>query len=364
MQKNSADAVLLVNLGSPDSPAVRDVRRYLGEFLMDGYVIDVPFLLRKLIVGGFILPFRPKRSAAAYQSIWWEDGSPLIVISRKVENLLAKRLDVPVALAMRYGKPSIPSAIKKLHDGAAKRIFVVPLYPHYAMATIQTTVEKARDVVRALGADVELEVIKPFFDDPMYIDALAESASPYVRVPFDHLLVSYHGLPERHLRKTDPTGGHCLSSSDCCNRLSTAHATCYRHQVLRTTELFAERLGIAKHKYSVSFQSRLGKDAWLKPFTVEEARRLGATGVRRLLVICPAFVSDCLETLEEIDVGIRDEFLGAGGESLQMIPCMNDHPKWIDTLEHYCKHGVGLASASPALRAHGTSADNREHKRE
>jgi ferrochelatase len=329
--------VLLVNLGSPDSPSVGDVRRYLGEFLMDGHVIDVPYLLRRLIVGAFILPFRPKRSAEAYHSIWTKDGSPLVVISREVQRLLAERLDVPVELAMRYGNPSIRSAVERLLENGAGRIFVVPLYPHYAASTIRTSVEAVHNAVRETGADAVLDVIQPFYDDPMYIEALAESTRDYLVEGYDHLLVSYHGLPERHLRKADPTGSHCLSSDDCCARPSEAHATCYRHQVLRTTELLAERLALPSGKHSVAFQSRLGRDKWLGPFTVDEVGRLAASGVKRLLVMCPAFVSDCLETIEEIGMGVRDAFLAAGGESFERIPCLNDHVKWIDALEHYCR---------------------------
>jgi len=333
---NADRAVLLVNLGSPDSPSVGDVRRYLGEFLMDGYVIDVPYLLRRLIVSAFVLPFRPKRSARAYRAIWTKDGSPLIVISRNVQRLLTDRLDVPVELAMRCGNPSIRSAVERLVTGGNRRIFVVPLYPHYAESTVRTSVEAVESAVREIGADVALEFVRPYYDDPAYIDALAESARGYLQKDYDHLLISYHGLPERHLRKADPTGAHCLSNGDCCTRPSEAHTTCYRHQVLRTTELLIERLAVPKDKYSVSFQSRLGRDKWLEPFTIVEARRLAASGVKRLLVMCPSFVSDCLETLEEIGMGVRDEFLTAGGESFEVIPCLNDHVKWIDTLEHYC----------------------------
>lgn len=357
----SQKAVLLANLGSPDSPSVPDVRRYLGEFLMDGYVIDVPFLLRKMIVGGFILPFRPKKSAKAYRSIWWDDGSPLIVISRKVQKHVAARLDVPVELAMRYGNPSTPSAVKRLVEGGATEILVVPLYPHYAMSTIRSSVEAVRAALRKMGADVDLKVAPPYYQDPLYIEALAESARQYVEDGFDHLLVSYHGLPERHLRKTDPTGDHCLSTPDCCQRESEAHAVCYRHQVLRTTEHLTARLNIPKEQYTLSFQSRLGKDAWLKPFTVLEAKRLGEAGVKRLLVICPAFVSDCLETLEEIGIGVRDVFLDAGGTSFRLIPCLNDHAKWIDALEHYCRKGLGLGGADMTRSVDGaakTSAEN------
>jgi len=350
--KDKRQAVLLINLGSPDSTSVPDVRRYLDEFLMDGNVIDVPYLLRALIVKGFILPFRPKRSAHAYRTIWWGEGSPLIVISRRVRDALAERLDVPVELAMRYGNPSIPDAIRRLSAEGIEEVFVVPLYPHYAMSTIGSTLEAVHDAVAAQGATFNLIEIDPFYDESMYIKALAESARPYVEKGFDHLLVSYHGLPERHLKKTDPTGSHCLKVDNCCSVSSAAHGFCYRHQVLRTTELFAEDVGIPKDKYTVSFQSRLGKDSWLKPFTVDEAERLGRARTGRLLLICPAFVSDCLETLEEIGMGIRDTYLDAGGESFELIPCLNDAPAWIATLEQYCNAGL-LRETAAASEGHG-----------
>lgn len=360
MPEHSEDAVLLVNLGSPDSPTVPDVRRYLGEFLMDGYVIDVPRVLRKLIVGGFVLPFRPRRSAEAYQSIWSKDGSPLIVISERVRALLAERLDVPVVLAMRYGNPSIPNAVADLAARGCRRVFVVPLYPHYAMSTIRSSVEAVEEAAAKLDSRLDLSFVEPYYGDSRYIEALAESARPHLQDNFDHLLVSYHGLPERHLRKTDPTGAHCLSGSDCCNRESTAHATCYRHQVLHTTERLVEKLGLTKDRYTVSFQSRLGADAWLKPATVDETARLAAAGVRHLAVICPAFVSDCLETLEEIGIGIREQFLAAGGESFRLIPCLNDHPMWIDTLQAYCNDALNVSKAVHADPEMGTRELSRE----
>lgn len=340
-RSNSKSGILLVNLGSPDSPDVVDVRRYLHQFLMDRHVIDVPYLLRKLIVSGFILPFRPKRSAQAYRSIWSEEGSPLIVISRRVHRLLAERIETPAELAMRYGNPSIEAGLVSLVNGSPRiaTVRVVPLYPHYAMSTVQSTVAEVLNVVERLGLDIGVEVVKPFFDDSAYIEALAESACGYLDEEYDHLLISYHGLPERHIRKTDPTGGHCMAVNDCCNIPSPAHEMCYRHQVFRTAELLAERLSLRPGSYTVSFQSRLGKDAWLEPFTVSEAVRLAESGVRKLVVMCPAFVSDCLETIEEVGVGVKGRFLQAGGESFRLIPCLNDHSKWIDALGRYCTEG-------------------------
>ncbi len=335
----SRRGILLVNLGSPDSPSVRHVRRYLGEFLMDGYVIDVPYVVRRLIVSLFILPARPRRTARAYASIWWKEGSPLLVISRRVQALVQEGFDIPVALAMRYGNPSIRSALGDLlgrRDPRLDEILLVPLYPHYAMPTVGGTVDEVRKTLRRMKSDVRLHVLPPFFEDDLYIGALVESMRETVERGFDHLLFSYHGLPERHLKKTDPTSGHCLSSASCCVIPSPAHAVCYRHQVLRTTELAANRLALSKDRYSVAFQSRFGMDKWLAPSTSNEIVRLARAGVKRLLVVCPAFVSDCLETLEEIGIRERESFLAAGGESFHVIPCLNYHPSWIAALKSWC----------------------------
>lgn len=310
---------------------------------MDKHVIDAPYPIRKMIVGGFVLPFRPKRSSQAYKSIWWDEGSPLIVISRRVHRLLSQRLEMPVELAMRYGSPSIEDGLRALtlRTPELETIRVIPLYPHYAMSTIQSTVVEVGGAVNRMGLRADLEYVKPFYDDPHYIGALVESAREHLERGYDHLLVSYHGLPERHLKKTDPTGNHCLASGDCCQAPSPAHEKCYRHQVLRTTELFVSKLGIPEDRYTVSFQSRLGKDGWMQPFTVEEAVKLTESGVKKLMVICPAFVSDCLETLEEIGIGVRDQFLSAGGREFDVIPCMNDHPLWIDALRRYSTETPG-----------------------
>jgi ferrochelatase len=336
-QQAARRAVLLVNLGSPDSPSVRDVRRYLGEFLMDERVIDVPHAARRIIVSGFVLPFRPRRSAAAYRSIWWKEGSPLIVISERMRKALQERVDLPVALAMRYGNPSIESVLRALsaNHPRLEEIRVIPLYPHYAMSTVESTVAEVLAAAGRLGLRTRISVVEPFFDNASYINALYARVKPYFEDGFDHVLVSYHGLPERHLRKTDPTGSHCLRSGDCCEAPSVAHRTCYRHQVRVTTRRLMERLGVDPVRYTLSFQSRLGGDSWLKPATAAEVKRLAAAGVKRLLVLSPAFVADCLETLEEIGLGARKRFLAAGGESFTLVPCLNDHPQWIDTLRGF-----------------------------
>lgn len=335
--KNSR-GILLVNLGSPDSPSVKDVRRYLGEFLMDERVLDAPYLVRKGIVSLIIKPFRSSRSAEAYQSIWWDEGSPLIVISRRVQDALQKTVDMPVELGMSYGNPSIPAAVRAILDHGIDELLLIPMYPHYAMSTYETAVVAVQRAMEKAGATIPLTVRPPYYDHPAYIQALAASVKDYVDSDYDHLLFSYHGLPERHLRKTDPTGSHCLSAANCCTTPSVAHKTCYRAQVYATTEALAETASIPKGKYSVAFQSRLGRDKWLEPATTNVITELAAKGVKRLLVICPAFVSDCLETLEEIGMRGQETFVEAGGEELKLIPCLNDHPVWIEALRQMC-HG-------------------------
>lgn len=324
--------ILLINLGSPDSPAEADVRRYLAEFLMDPRVLDLPWPLRWFIVYRRILPTRPRESAAAYRSIWTEAGSPLIVTSRRVRQLLEAEVGVPVELGMRYQNPSAATALRRLHERGVRHALLIPLFPHYALSSYETAVEHTLRACQRLGLDMELTVQPPFYEHPDYVEALVSAARPYLEGPWDHLLFSYHGVPERHLRKSDPTRRHCLRSRDCCDRPSPAHTRCYRHQCLRTMAAFVQRAGIPPERCSVAFQSRLGKDVWIGPYTDQELERLAREGVRRLRVICPAFVTDCLETLEEIGLRGRETFLEAGGEDFRLIPCLNDHPAWIRAL--------------------------------
>ncbi|MEI8039786.1 MAG: ferrochelatase [Verrucomicrobiota bacterium] len=325
--------VLLVNLGSPDSPSVPDVRRYLREFLMDGRVLDVNWLLRFCIVHFAILPSRPKHSAEAYHAIWTPAGSPLVVTSRNVQAKLQGRVSVPVELAMRYQNPSIPDVVRSLARKGADEVLLIALFPHYAMSSFETAVERVKEVAKALAPQMRLQVQAPYFDEPGYIGALAGSAAEYLQRPYDHLLFSFHGVPERHLRKSDPTGRHCLSGPNCCTTPSPAHATCYRAQCFRTVAAFVKQAGVPEGKYSIAFQSRLGRDPWLKPYADQELARLPGRGVKKLLVICPAFVSDCLETIEEIGMRGRETFLGAGGTDFALIPCLNEHPLWLEALE-------------------------------
>jgi ferrochelatase len=341
MADKKQPGVLLVNLGSPASTTVEDVRSYLGEFLMDEFILDYPAWLRWLVVHAFILPRRPARSAAAYRSIWWEDGSPLIVLSQRQQALLQAQLDCPVALAMRYGSPSIEQGIEQLLRRGVRRILLVPLYPHHALSTRASVEAAVRTTLTRLSPSTALSVLPPFYDEPVYIQALVESAREYLAWDYDHVLFSYHGIPERHVRKSDPTKLHCLKVEDCCHTPSKAHATCYRHQAFRTAELFTRQAGIPESKYSIAFQSRLGSEAWLRPATAETLAGLAQRGVRRLLVMCPSFVTDCLETLEEIELRGRETFLSNGGEEFRMIPCLNTHPRWIGALAELCRRALG-----------------------
>ena len=324
--------VLLINLGSPDSTSVTDVRKYLGEFLMDGRVIDVPWPIRSMIVRGFILPFRPKKSAEAYQSIWTEEGSPLISMSRRVQTLLQDQLDYPVELAMRYRLPRIGDALGSLKAKGVDQVLLIPLFPHYAMSSYESAVEEVLRCLRDDYPELSIKICPPYYQHPSYLEALATITRPHLTHRWDHLLVSFHGIPERHLKKTDPTQSHCLQAKNCCTIPSPAHATCYRHQCFQTAAHLVRLLQVPQEKVSVSFQSRLGRDAWLQPYTEPELTRLAQSGVQYLRVLCPAFVSDCLETLEEIAVRGKEIFVHHGGKELELIPCLNDHPRWIEAV--------------------------------
>ena len=325
--------ILLVNLGSPDSTDVGDVRRYLRQFLMDGRVIDAPWPIRFGIVYFTILPFRPKETAHAYQKIWTSEGSPLIATSKHIQNKMQERFTIPVELAMRYQNPSIESAVRKLDYLKVDELFLLPLFPHYAMSSYESAVERVKSVAKFLAPKMKITVQPPYFDAPDYIHALVASAQDYLQDGYDHLLFSFHGIPERHLRKSDPTGCHCLRSENCCEVASPAHATCYRAQCFKTVAAFVAKANVPKEKYSVSFQSRLGRDPWLKPYTDLELVEFPKRGIKKLLVICPAFVSDCLETIEEIGMRGKETFIGAGGTEFMQIPCLNEHPLWLSTLE-------------------------------
>lgn len=328
--------VLLVNLGSPDSPTPKDVKPYLDEFLMDERVIDVPKWLRNVLVRGIILQTRPKKSAKAYQKIWWEEGSPLIVLSQRFHEKVQQQTEMPVALGMRYGSMSIKKALQELREKGVDEVLLVPLYPHYAMSSYETVVVKTMEDAQRYFPEIKITTLPAFYKAEAYIKVLSEKiAESLTDFDYDHILFSYHGIPERHIRKSDPTKFHCKIDGSCCSINSVAHQTCYRHQVYDTTEMVKAYLGLPEEKVSSSFQSRLAGDPWLKPYTDYEFERLAKEGIKRLAVITPAFVSDCLETLEEIAMEGKEQFEEAGGEAYKHIPCLNDDDAWVAVMANW-----------------------------
>jgi len=328
--------VLLVNLGSPESPEPKDVKTYLGEFLMDERVIDVPLWARTLLVKGIILNTRPKASAAAYKKIWWDEGSPLIVISERLKDKVQKKVEIPVALAMRYGSMTIKKGLQELVDNGVKEVFLIPLYPQFAMATTETILVLAEEVRKAHFPDLKITSLPAFYNEPEYIKVLSESISRYLNgKKHDHLLFSYHGVPERHIRKSDITKSHCKIDGSCCITPSKAHEFCYRHQCFEVTRQVAEKLNLKEGTYSTSFQSRLGFDPWLQPYTDRTIERLGKQGVKNMAIVTPAFVSDCLETLEEIAMEGEEIFHEVGGQNFTTVPCLNDDDNWVALLSKW-----------------------------
>jgi len=333
--------IILINLGSPDSTDEKDLKKYLDEFLMDERVIDKPWLLRALLVKGIIVPFRAAKSAEAYKKVWTEEGSPLIVFTKRLQRALQERIEEPVEVAMRYGNPTAEEAYSSLLEKVPglEEVVILPLYPHYAMSSYETAVEEMKKVHKEKNYNFKLSFVPPFYNDQQYIKALSENVRSYLTNDFDHILFSFHGVPGRHIRKSDITGNHCLATDSCCETDSPAHAFCYRHQVRITTRLVCEELGLPANKYSISFQSRLGK-GWLTPFTDFRLADMPKEGIKNLLVLCPAFVSDCLETLEEIAMRGKEIFMEAGGESFAMIPCLNTNPLWVDAVESLVKRSM------------------------
>lgn len=342
MRRDKNFGVLLVNLGSPDSCEVADVRKYLDEFLMDERIIDLPEFQRKLLVKGLILNTRPGKSAAAYRAIWTEEGSPLIVISQQLQEQLQRRMQAPVALGMRYGNPSIQKALEELREKEIAELRLVPLYPHYAMSSYETAVTRVQQVLHSMGWQVPLKVLPPFYGDRYYLNALKVSIQPYLKNDYDQLLFSYHGVPERQVRKSDASGQHCLYSEDCCRTQSEAWTHCYRHQTFAAAVAIARLLSIPAGKFQVSFQSRLGLQPWLRPYTDQVLKKLPGLGVKKLLVVCPSFVADCLETLEEIGIRGRETFLAAGGEELTLIPCLNTDSEWLNALVNWTHDDISF----------------------
>ena len=337
--------ILLVNLGSPDSPYPKDVKKYLGEFLMDERVIDVPLWARNLLVKGIILNTRPKASAAAYKKIWWEEGSPLIVISERLKNKIQEQVEIPIALAMRYGSMTIKKGFQELVDKGVNEVLLFPLYPQFAMATTETILVLAEKIRQAHFPNLKIESVPAFYNKQDYIEVLSNSIQEsLINVEYEHLLFSYHGVPERHIRKRDVTKSHCKIDKSCCVTSSKAHQFCYRHQCFEVTRLVAEKLQLKSDTFSTSFQSRLGFDPWLQPYTDLTIERLAKQGIKKMAIVTPAFVSDCLETLEEIAMEGKEIFKELGGQEFTTITCLNDNDDWVTLLSKWINNWVSKGS--------------------
>lgn len=332
MQKTG---ILLVNLGTPDSPEVPDVKKYLKQFLLDERVIDIPALNRNLLVRGIIVPFRSPKTSALYKKIWDEKGSPLMHYSVLQHAMLQERLgeSFQVELAMRYQNPSIESALERLKDGLVNKIIVLPLFPQYASASTGSVMQLVMEIVSKWFTIPPIEFVNSFHNHPIMIDIFAENAKKHQIESFDHFLFSFHGLPERQIYKCDHSGEFCLKVENCCETLNDTNKFCYSAQGHDTAKLIAAKLGIKREDYTVCFQSRLGKEPWMQPYTTDVLKKLAGEGKKRLLVFSPAFVADCLETIYEISVEYNEEFQEMGGEHVQLVESLNDDPKFIDLLE-------------------------------
>jgi ferrochelatase len=354
--------VLLVQLGTPDAPTPRALRRYLGEFLSDPRVIDLPAPLRWLLLHGVILRVRPRRSAAAYRQIWTPQGSPLRLHSDAFASALGRALGPAyvVALGMRYGRPSLDEALGALARAGSTRLLVWPLFPQYAEAATGSALARVFERLQRFPSFGRVRALGPCWDAPGFAAAWADVAKPALATArADHVLFSYHGLPERQVRAADPSGAHCLRRDDCCDAIAGVNRRCYRAQCFATTRALAGALGLTSRPHSTAFQSRLGRARWIQPYTDAELVRLRQAGVRRLAVLCPAFVADCLETLEEIGIRAASRWRALGGDALVLLPSLNANPRWIEAaagLVQAAAHTLDsdAAAASPDASASGT----------
>ena len=330
--------VLLINLGSPKSLSTDDVREYLREFLSDDKVIDLPKIVQQFILRAFILPFRPAKAKKAYEKIWQKEGSPLIINTQRIANSLSKKTGWSVDIAMRYQHPSIADKIKLYKKESIEQVTIIPLYPHSAMSTTQTTIEEINRITSEVYPELDVNFVKPFYEDSNYINALANSIKPHVK-DLDKIVFSYHGIPERHLTKGDVVGNHCMKVANCCEIACLSSNNCYRSNVMATSKLTADKLNLNDDEWMVSFQSRVSiiGPSWLKPYTDVEVDKLVEKGIQKIGVVCPSFVADCLETLEEIEMEAKESFIESGGKKFVYISCLNDNPDFIDTLESLVK---------------------------
>ena len=321
-----------MNIGTPDEPSVRSVRKYLRQFLLDPDVIDIPAPLRHLLVRGIILRVRPRKIAPSYSSIWMKEGSPLRVYSERMADGLRMRMaDAECEVGMRYGNPSIRDALEKLRSKGVEKLLLAPLFPHHAQATTESSLKEAFRQLSKMEWQPDIFQLTHFEDDPSFIDPLSESIRPHMSEGA-HLLFSYHGLPVSHVKRTDKTGSHCQVKSSCCSIKCGANSMCYAHHCNMTTMAVVEKLGLSDSDWSISYQSKLGPTKWLTPSTLSMVEAL-AKKVDNLVIVSPAFVADGLETLEELDIEVRNHFIENGGKEMTVVSCLNDNPRWLDGLE-------------------------------
>lgn len=331
--------VLLVNLGTPDEPTRGAVYTYLKQFLLDPRVIDIPWLPRNLLVRGIIAPFRSGSSSKIYKKLWTEDGSPIKIygytLQKEVQKILGE--EYLVELAMRYQSPSIESALKKLKDAFVDEIIIFPLFPHYASASTGSVLE---EVMRLLSKELvipPLRLINSYYDNEEMIQVFVDNAKKHDVEKMDHVLFSFHGVPQRHMTKADPTNEHCLKKENCCSNICDANKFCYSAQCHQTAHLIAEKLGLPKEKYTICYQSRLGSDPWMQPYTTDSLKERAKAGDKNMLVFSAAFVADCLETTVEISDEYQEEWEEMGGEKLYLVESLNDNPKWVNAVANIIK---------------------------
>ncbi|MEH0156290.1 ferrochelatase [Limibacter armeniacum] len=336
--------ILIVNLGTPDSPETPDVRKYLREFLMDGRVIDIDGWKRWMLVNLIIAPFRAPKSSKEYKKVWTKEGSPLLIYGEKVLAMLKQELgdEYHVALGMRYQSPSIERALEELKAAKVKDITVIPLFPQYASATSGSVADKVMEIVRGWQIIPDIKFVQHFHRHPLFIKTFAEIGKKYLeKEQYDQVVFSYHGLPERQIIKA-ATESCCKLQDTSCSCNAEANTYCYRSACFETSRLLAAELGLSEDQYTVCFQSRLGKDPWIQPYTEDVVKQLAQEGKKRVLAFCPAFVADCLETVIEVGEEYKEQFEEEGGEHWQMVESLNDHPQWVECLVDLAKNGKSI----------------------
>lgn len=343
MQAQEKQGILLVNLGTPDEPRTAEVRRYLREFLSDPRVIDIPKFFRYLLLYLIVLPLRSPKSAKAYREVWTSEGSPLKIHTRHLAEKLQRNMadGFVVKYAMRYQSPSIGSALRSFKKQGVDRITIMPLYPQYSSAATGSSLEKVFAELSAEWNVASIRVVPPFYNHPSFIDSVSQMITEDINsFQPDMLVMSYHGLPERHCSKSDLTEEHCFQKPNCCEKMTATNSYCYRAQCHQTSVSLAKACGLNSANWMMTFQSRLGRTPWIKPYTDLELEKLPVKGIKKVLVVCPSFVADCLETLEEIQIRAKEDFIKVGGEDLRLVPCVNSQNHWVDNIEKILRENV------------------------